>query len=164
MLPTCLIFISLTVCPTKCVFQLGLPFIYQNNNQAAMAFLFLAIVSIYITVTYTAQDTCPIVQYRGSFYTDDHVDGHALTGYSYRNVTVSHPQKCFSTCVMDCRCLAYQLFGTRCEVMDEDRHTAPNQFLQTPGYQYFGLKQWFKTHVREAKNVKKNNYLSYNYP
>ena len=114
-----------------------------------MSFLLIVIIMIYTTEIVTSnQDTCPMVRYTGFFDAYDHVDGHALRGYSYRNVTVSNTQKCFSTCVFDCRCLSYQLFGTRCEVMNEDRHTAPKQFLPAPGYKYFQLNQKFKTQVR----------------
>ncbi|KAK3731863.1 hypothetical protein QZH41_008327, partial [Actinostola sp. cb2023] len=90
--------------------------------------------------------TCPFVRYTGSFQAADHVADHALKGYSYKNVTVTNTYQCFSVCVLDCMCLSYQLSGTRCEVMDENRQTAPSdRFTPTRGYKYFQLKQTFKT-------------------
>lgn len=112
-----------------------------------MVFIYV-ITLTFVTMVTSTQDTCPFVRYTGSFHDNDHVKHHALVGFSYKNVTVANEQECFSVCVMDCRCLSYQVFGTRCEVMDEDRHTVPaGNFVSTQGYMYFGLKQKFKSQV-----------------
>ncbi|XP_031558375.1 uncharacterized protein LOC116294844 [Actinia tenebrosa] len=89
-------------------------------------------------------DTCPVVRYTGKFNESDHVKDHALTGRSYKNLTTNTVQECFSVCINDCRCVSYQLSGRRCELIDEDRHTAPDLFKRLSGYKYYELKQQFK--------------------
>lgn len=88
-------------------------------GTSAMVFLFV------ITIVAANQNTCPVVRYSGSYSSKDHVGNHALLGKSYKNLTVTTLQECFSVCVQDCRCVSYQLNATRCELIDENRHTAP---------------------------------------
>ena len=111
-----------------------------------MLFLINILVKIHIIITIVgaSQDTCPAVRYSGAFDSHDHVKDHALLGKSYKNLTVESVQQCFSVCVQDCRCVSYQMTNTRCELVDENRHTAPDRFKPLPGYKYFELKQQFK--------------------
>ncbi|XP_031574629.1 notch homolog 2 N-terminal-like protein B isoform X1 [Actinia tenebrosa] len=102
-------------------------------------FLILLLCSVFALVF--SQDTCPVVRYTGKFNESDHVKDHALTGRSYKNLTTNTVQECFSVCINDCRCVSYQLSGRRCELIDEDRHTAPDLFKRLPGYKYYELKQ-----------------------
>ncbi|XP_031569970.1 uncharacterized protein LOC116304383 [Actinia tenebrosa] len=98
----------------------------------------------YVSMTTATQNTCPVVRYTGSFRAADKVSDYALLGHSYKNFTTSIIQECFNDCVMDCACVSYQLFGTRCELMDEDRQTEPGHFKEKLGYQYYELQQKFK--------------------
>ena len=94
--------------------------------------------------TIASQDTCPVVRYTGRFRESDHVKDHALLGRSYKNLTTNTVQECFSVCSHDCRCVSYQLSGRRCELIDDDTHTAPDLFKPLPGYKYYELKQRLK--------------------
>jgi hypothetical protein len=104
-------------------------------------------VQVAMTLLVFSQDTCPAVRYRGSFKNEDHLKDHALVGQTYKNLTTNTVQECFSVCINDCRCVSYQLKGTRCELIDEDRHTAPNSFKPMSGYKYYELKQMFYAKV-----------------
>ena len=95
-----------------------------------------------------SQDSCPVTQYTGGFKAAEHVLDHALLGHSYKNITTTSANGCSSACVMDCRCVSYQLSDTHCELMDEDRHTAPSNFTARPGYKYYELNQRFIAQVK----------------
>ena len=64
-----------------------------------------------------------------------------LIGYSYKNITTDDPNKCYSSCVNDCRCKACQMKDARCELLDEDHTSKPTDFLAEAGYVYYDLKQ-----------------------
>ena len=40
--------------------------------------------------------------------------------------------------------MSYQMNGTRCELVDENKLTAPGHFKPLPGYKYYELTQRFK--------------------
>ena len=108
----------------------------------------LVTLCLYITsLVSCSQDNCSVIRYTGMFSSKDHVKDHALLGHSYKNVSTKSTHQCFSVCVQDCRCVSYQLSGTRCELVDENRHTAPDSFKPVSGYIYFELKQDFKNKV-----------------
>ena len=114
-----------------------------------MNFCILVTLCIYLMPTICClQDTCPVVRYTGSFDSKDHVKDHALLGHSYKNLSTEIIQQCFGVCVQDCRCVSYQMIGARCELVDENRYTAPDSFKQVSGYTYFELKQEFKNKVQ----------------
>ena len=71
----------------------------------------------------------------------DIVHGKHLIGYSYKNITTDDPNKCYSSCVNDCRCKACQMKGAKCELLDEDHTSKPNDFVAESGYVYYDLKQ-----------------------
>ncbi|XP_031561509.1 uncharacterized protein LOC116297426 [Actinia tenebrosa] len=83
--------------------------------------------------------SCPSTQYTGRFRSEDYENDKAIVGHSYKNLTITYAQECFGYCVSDCRCLSYQISGTRCELLDEDKNA-----LQRAGYKYYVLKQHFK--------------------
>jgi hypothetical protein len=78
------------------------------------------------------------------------VKDRALLGRSYKNLTTTTVQECFSVCINDCICVSYQLSGTRCELIDEDK-PAPDRFKAMSGYKYYQLKQKFKKLVEQIK-------------
>jgi hypothetical protein len=93
---------------------------------------------------FAASDSCPVTQYSGSFKAKKHEENKAIVGCSYKNVTINFIQECFSRCLSDCECLSYQISGTRCELLDEDKFTFPSRFNSVFGYKYYQLKQHFK--------------------
>lgn len=86
--------------------------------------------------------------YQGNFLEESHAQfDKALIGHSFRNLTAHAPQECLTACLSSCRCMAFQLQGTTCELLDEDRLLAPNDFQNSHGYKYFDVKQALDRHV-----------------
>lgn len=76
------------------------------------------------------------------FQEESHVTiNKALIGHSFQNLTAYAPHQCLSACVSSCRCLAFQLEGTKCELLDQDRSLTPGDFYDVQGYRYFDLNQ-----------------------
>lgn len=117
---------------------------FKETQRTMFLFNILAILLLLITIVDASKNTCPLVRYSGFFNSHDHVKDHALVGKSYKNLSLESIQQCFSVCVQDCRCVSYQMIATRCELVDENKHTAPEHFKPLPGYKYFELKQQFK--------------------
>ncbi|XP_028512684.1 uncharacterized protein LOC114574399 [Exaiptasia diaphana] len=89
------------------------------------------------------QSHCVGTCYSGRLFPEpqDIFHGKHLKGYSYNNITTNDPVKCYSSCVQDCRCKACQMKDARCELLDEDKTSKVNNFVDEPGYVYFDLKQ-----------------------
>jgi len=63
-----------------------------------------------------------------------------LRGFSYTNLTAD-VKTCYSSCAQDCRCKACQMQGTRCELLDEDKSSMPQHFVDAPEYVYYEIEQ-----------------------
>lgn len=102
---------------------------------------------------------CPVVSCTGRFNPSDHVKDHALVGFSYKNISSQTVEKSFQACLNDCRFVSYQMKGTRCELIDKDRHTASSSYVgDFKGYKHFELKQSFSTSkVSQRTNRKKTD-------
>lgn len=86
--------------------------------------------------------------YKGTFQPHRHVrKDHALLGHSYRNISDKTDQECFGTCINDCRCVSFQTERSRCELLQEDRMTAGEDFRALPGYSYYDVNQEFVQQV-----------------
>lgn len=46
--------------------------------------------------------------------------------------------KCFEE---KCKCQAFQILGNRCELLDEDRFSAPDDFVNEAEYAYFDMSR-----------------------
>lgn len=100
-----------------------------------------------------AQFTCVGTCYKGSFIEESHVTSNkALVGHSFLNLTVHAPHQCLSACVSRCRCMAFQLEETRCELLDQDRSLIPEDFHRVQGYKYFDVKQALDRNVSKIVN------------
>ena len=92
--------------------------------------------------------TCVGTCYQGNFIEESHAQfDKALIGHSFRNLTAHAPQECLTACLSNCRCMAFQLQGTTCELLDEDSLLAPKDFQNSQGYKYFDVKQALDRHV-----------------
>jgi len=104
----------------------------------------IIVVAVYVThpPPVEGQFTCLGTCYKGSFIEESHVTSNkALVGHSFLNLTVYAPHQCLSACLARCRCMAFQLEETRCELLDQDRSLIPEDFHQAQGYKYFDVKQ-----------------------
>ena len=80
---------------------------------------------------------------------DTGLTNRALIGHSFKNFTVNKPFDCYEKCSHErCRCQAFQIKGGRsCELLDEDRFSAPDEFQEEEGYEYFDLNREYKKPV-----------------
>ena len=104
----------------------------------------IIVVAIFVSSSPTveAHFTCVGTCYKGKFIEERHVTSDkALIGHSFINLTASAPHQCLSACVSNCRCLAFQLQDTRCELLEQDRLLTPQDFHQVQGYTYFDVNQ-----------------------
>ena len=74
---------------------------------------------------------------------------HAMQGHSFKNFTLKKPFDCHLKCFDEnCKCQAYQMQADRCELLDEDRFSAPDDFLPaSSGYTYFDMHREFVNQV-----------------
>lgn len=101
-----------------------------------------------VTMTTGSEFYCHGTCYKGAFVPEEHVSkDQALLGHSYRNLSDLTDQECFSACISDCRCLSFQTQDSRCELVEEDRMTAAQDFGELPGYTYYDIIQEFVQQV-----------------
>jgi len=86
---------------------------------------------------------------------DTRLKNRALMGHSFKNFTVNKPFDCYEKCSHErCRCQAFQIKGEgSCELLDEDRFSAPDEFQEEEGYEYFDLNREYKKPVRNIINA-----------
>lgn len=109
-----------------------------------------------VFMTTASQFYCHGTCYKGNFDPTLHVQkDSALVGHSYRNISGKTDHECFGTCINDCRCLAFQTQSSKCELLEDDRTTAGNDFQEMVGYNYYDIQQEFVQQVSDfAKTVK----------
>ena len=74
-----------------------------------------------------------------------------ILGHSFKNFTVKKTFDCHVRCFDErCRCQAYQMWNNRCELLDEDRTSAPDDFISEDGYTYFDMDNEFVNRVRDS--------------
>ena len=101
-----------------------------------------------VTMTTGAEFHCHGTCYKGVFHPEEHESkDYALLGHSYRNLSDLTEQECFSACISDCRCLSFQTRDTSCELVEEDRVTAAQDFERVPGYTHYDINQEFMQQV-----------------
>jgi len=81
--------------------------------------------------------------------TDTRLADRALVGHSFKNFTVNKPYDCLLLCFVEkCRCQAYQIKGKHsCELLDEERFTAPNDFVEEKEYEYYDTSREYEKAV-----------------
>ena len=86
---------------------------------------------------------------------DTRLKNRALMGHSFKNFTVNKPFDCYEKCSHErCRCQGFQIKGERsCELLDEDRFSAPDEFQEEEGYEYFDFNREYKKAVRNIINA-----------
>ena len=77
------------------------------------------------------------------------IKNHAIVGHSFKNFTLPKIYDCHIQCFDEkCKCQAFQISGDRCELLDEDRYSTPDEFKYTPGYAYFDMSREYIHQVR----------------
>ena len=109
------------------------------------SFFILAGCVVRLTTAYH-QGKCEISRGRHRMGTN-----HAMLGHSYKNFTLSQAYDCHVKCFEEkCRCRAYQIWQIRCELLDEDRFSAPKDFVNDAEYTYFDMNREFPNLVRQT--------------
>ncbi|XP_067027020.1 uncharacterized protein [Acropora muricata] len=74
---------------------------------------------------------------------DGGIRDRAMQGHSFKNFTVRKLIDCHRKCFEEkCKCQAYQMTNQLgCELLDEDRFSAPNDFIAYMGYTYFDMNR-----------------------
>ena len=82
--------------------------------------------------------------------TDTRLANRTLVGHSFKNLTVNKPYDCHLLCFVEkCRCQAYQIKGKHsCELLDEDRFAAPDDFVEQQEYEYYDISREYEKAVR----------------
>ena len=77
------------------------------------------------------------------------------TSVRIRDTRLKKPFDCYEKCPHErCRCQAFQIKGERsCQLLDEDRFSAPDEFQEEEGYEYFDLNREYKKPVRNIINA-----------
>ena len=84
--------------------------------------------------------------------TNTGLTNRALVGHRFKNFTVNKPFDCHRLCFLEkCRCQAYHMKGKHsCELLDEDRSAAPDDFVEEQGYAYYDMSREYKKEVRAS--------------
>lgn len=88
---------------------------------------------------------CPLKGYTGFYFVQNRnmVAGHALEGFTYKEVTTADPMSCFHRCSGECRCISFNIRTTNntlnCQLNDENRNTKPQALVATPELHYYDL-------------------------
>ena len=92
-------------------------------------------------------------QIRGRF-DETGMSNRALVEHSFENFTVLNMFQSLVRCLDEkCKCQAYQMKGNRCELLDEDRFTDPDDLVEEEGYTYFDMIMEY------AKSVGDNSFV-----
>ena len=110
-------------------------------------FLFVYILHYSKTTQANCQARCEETNGRD---THTGLTNRALVGHSFKNFTVNKPYDCHLLCFVEkCRCQAYQMMGDHnCELLDEDRSAAPDDFEEEQGYKYYEMNREYDKTVR----------------
>ena len=75
------------------------------------------------------------------------IKNRAMQGHSFKNYTLSKPYDCHVKCFEErCKCQAYQMRQNRCELLDDDRISAPEDFLEEKEYTYYDMNREYINH------------------
>ena len=71
------------------------------------------------------------------------VDGHALLGHVFANVSVAGVLDCYKACQPNCRCISFNFLSNanqdNCQLNEENRHLKPGALIPMEGSQYYDL-------------------------
>ena len=68
-------------------------------------------------------------------------DNVAILGHTIRSMNVSSQVDCFRHCAKVCGCVAFQLTGWKCELLDADKDVVGGDLLTRPGTALYTMNQ-----------------------
>ena len=80
------------------------------------------------------------------------VDGHALVGHVFANVSVTKVMDCYRACQPNCRCISFNFLKysnqDNCQLNEENRHLKPGALMAKEDSQYYDLVVRYNIAVR----------------
>ncbi|KAJ7329031.1 hypothetical protein OS493_023325, partial [Desmophyllum pertusum] len=74
---------------------------------------------------------------------DNMVNGYALLGHVFENVSVAGVINCYHTCQPNCRCISFNFLTTvnqdNCQLNSENKHLKPGALVRIEGSHYYDL-------------------------
>ena len=71
------------------------------------------------------------------------VDGHALVGHVFANVSVTKVMDCYRACQPNCRCISFNFLKysnqDNCQLNEENRHLKPGALMAKEDSQYYDI-------------------------
>ena len=68
-------------------------------------------------------------------------DNVAILGHTIRSTNVSSQVDCFRHCAKVCCCVAFQLTGSKCELLDADKDVVTRDLVTTQGTALYTMNQ-----------------------
>lgn len=128
---------------------IGIPFSPNKELMRVIQFLLVFILHNLNTTQANCKARCEQTKGRT---TDTGLTNRALVGHSFKNFTVNKAFDCHRLCFVEkCRCQAYQMKGKHiCELLDEDRFAAPDDFVEEQGYEYYDMNREYEKATHNA--------------
>ena len=124
---------------------------FQMAGDKAFVFSFILLLSQISPVSTSCAGTC--IQSHKNHH-EMGAKNWALTGHTFKTFSVSKVFDCHVGCYQErCRSRAFQIFGRQCELLDENRFTAPKDFIQKTGFSYFPMSLEYVTKVRQRSLI-----------
>ncbi|XP_022783127.1 lactadherin-like [Stylophora pistillata] len=111
--------------------------------------LFCPLILLYITAGFITPFTAGSCTSGKCFATfrfvigKDMVDGHALLGHVFANVSVIGVKGCYRACQTNCRCISFNFmthsYQENCQLNEENRHIKPSALRAVASSQYYDL-------------------------
>ena len=80
------------------------------------------------------------------------VDGHALVGHVFANVSVTKVMECYRACQSNCCCISFNFLKysnqDNCQLNEENRHLKPGALMAKEDSQYYDLVVRYNIAVR----------------
>ena len=94
------------------------------------------------------------------------VDGHALLGHVFANVSATGVMDCHRACQSNCRCLSFNFLThssqDNCQLNEENRHLKPGALIPMEGFQYYDLGIIYNSEVKcPPRNYSNHNVIKH---
>lgn len=108
-----------------------------------------SILLVVLRLIFTAANCHPKYEWSSGRFDQTGIKHRAMLGHSFKNFTVKTTFDCHVKCFDErCRCQAYQILGNRCELLDEDAYSAPDDLVSVVGYSYFDINREYVVKVK----------------
>ena len=133
------------LCAPVFIFTSGISVLFLLLRVLQRAMQLVLYVMVTSMLVHSASSSCSGRRCRQAsvVYNDAIKKDYALIGHSIQEMPLSSVHDCFMKCLDECRCLAIQIKvrENRCELLDEDRLTAPGHFKPKQGTNYYDINQ-----------------------